>query len=312
MCFFGGGGSVDTSPRKTIVVDSQGGAHFVEEGVPGDYAGRGATTVAQYQQMAATDLSDKQIAAQKDIAAQQNALNEKQFAAQQAQYDQQQTQVREQADRQSQYDTGRAAALGEGSKQISDAFAQFSPEYFQGFTRDYMSKQQDNIDYQRRLAEKNLGFQLARQGISSSQAGINERGLIDETAGRATAEQTAAAQQAEANLRSNVANARTNLLGQVTASESIGSPIAPGTIGDVNSAIQTQRNAVSGITSNAGDVVSSLQAVPQVNTLSNIFSGVLGAGGNLFGGIQANQVLGQFGRGLAGTSPSGGGSTRLG
>jgi len=310
MCF-GGSGSVNTGPRMTVVQDPQGGAHFVEEGVPGDYAGRGAATVAQYQQMAATDLSDKQIAAQKQIADQQNALNEKQFAAQQAQYDQQQTQVREQADRQSQYDTGRAAALGEGTKQIDDAFSRFTPEYFQGYASDYMAKQQDQIDYQRRLAEKNLGFQLARQGISSSQAGINERGLIDETAGRATAEQTAAAQQQEANLRANVAGARTNLLGQVTASESIGSPIAPGTIGDVNSAIQTQRNAVSGITSSAGDVVSSLNAVPQVNTLSNIFGGVLGAGGNLVGGIQANQVLGQFGRGLAGTPPNARGSTTL-
>jgi hypothetical protein len=309
MCF-GGGGAISSSPQMTIVQDNQGGFHFVEQGVPGDYAGRGATTVAQYQQMAASDLSDKQIAAQKDIATQQNALNERQFAAQQAQYDQQQAQVQQQADRQTQYDTQRAQLLGEGTQQVNNAFSRFSPEYFQGYTRDYMAKQQDQIDYQRRLAEKQLGFQLARQGISSSQAGINEQGLIAETAGRATAEQTAAAQQAAANLQSNVAGAKNSLLGQVTAAESIGSPIAGGTIEDVNSAIQTQRNAVSGLASSAGDVASSLQAVPQVNTLSNIFGGVLGGASNFLAGNQANQILGQFGHGLAGTNPRGTGSTR--
>jgi hypothetical protein len=299
------------SVSYTDPATGQTGNYWVEQGVPGNYAARGATTVTAYQQMAAQDLSDKQIQAQKDIAAQQQTFNEQQFQAQQDQYAQQQKQVQEQADRQSQYDTGRAATLADSTNQINQAFSRFSPDYFKGYASDYLAKAQDQIDYQRRQATKDLGFQLARQGISSSQAGINQTGLIDETAGRATAEQTDAAQQAAAGLQTDVANARQNLGTQVVNAESIGSPIAGSTIEDVNSALQTQRNAVSGVATTAGDVASSLQAVPTVNTLGSLFSGVLGAGGNFLGGVQSGQILGKLNAGLSGTNPSGGSSTRF-
>jgi len=293
----------------TMVPNGSGGWAFAEEGVPPEYVAKGATTVTQYQQLASQDLSDRQIAAQREIADQQQALNEKQFGAQQEQYAQQQRQVEEQAERQSQYDTGRAGALAEGNRSIENAFAQFSPEYFQGYARDYMAKAGDQIDYQKDQATKDLGFQLARQGISSSQAGVNQTGLIDETAGRAAAEQTALAQQQAAALQGNTAAAKQNLLNQVAASQSIGSPIAGSSVQDINNSLQTQRNAISGITSSAGDVTSSLKAVPTVNSLGSIFSGVLGGAGSLLGGVQSGQIQGHFGRGLAGTSPGGSSTT---
>jgi len=142
--------------------------HWVEQGVPGEYAARGVTTVSQYQTEAAKELSDRQIKAQAEIAAQQQAFNELQFKAQQDQYAQQQKQVQEQAARQSEYDTGRAQALGESIGQIDQAFARFSPEYFQQYANDYLAKAQDEINYQKGFAQKDLGFQLARQGISNS------------------------------------------------------------------------------------------------------------------------------------------------
>jgi len=229
MCFFGG--APKTGPQMGAVTYTNPatgvpGQYWVEQGVPGEYAARGATTVTAYQQMAAQDLSDKQIQAQKDIAAQQQAFNEQQFQAQQDQYAQQQKQVQEQAARQSEYDTGRAQTLADSTNQINQAFSRFSPDYFNQYSKDYLAKAQDEIDYQRRQATKDLGFQLARQGISSSQAGINQTGLIDEKAGRATAEQTDAAQQAAAGLRTDVANARQNLGQGVVNAQSIGSPIA--------------------------------------------------------------------------------------
>src|SRR5580765_2068609 len=207
MCFSGGSTSSGTQYQVVGYTDPTSGAtnyYYTEQGVPGEYAARGAQTVSQYQTMASQDLSDKQIAANKEIAAQQAAFNEKQFAYEQEQYAQQQQQTNEQAARQSAYDTGRAQLLGEGTNQINTAFSKFSPEYFSQYAKDYMSKATDQIDYQKQQAQKDLAFGLARQGISSSQAGINEQGLLEETAGRATAEQTANAQQAEANLRSNV------------------------------------------------------------------------------------------------------------
>lgn len=308
MCF-GGGGSVNTGPQYTVQQwtndDGSGGAAYTEVGVPLEYAQRGATTVAQYQQMAAQDLSDKQIQAQQQIAAQQADFNARQFGAQQDQYVQQQAQTQQQANYQSQYDAGRAKALNDATAQISDAFAKFSPDYFNQYRSDYMAKATDPIDYQAKEAGKQLQFALARQGLSSSQAGVNQQGVLDETRGRAIASATTDANNAVDALQNNVANARNNLQNQVAAAQSVGSPIAGSTIDDVNSALQTQRNAISGISNTAGDVVSSLQAVPQVNSLSNIFSNVLGTGGALLGGIQSGQVASNFNAGLSGTNPSG-------
>jgi hypothetical protein len=105
-------------------------------------------------------------------------------------------------------------------------------------------------------------------------------------------------------LQTDVANSRANLANQVAAAQSLGSPIAGSTIQSVDSALQTQRNAISPIATSAGDVASSLTAVPTVSPLGSIFSGVLGAGGNFLGGVQSGQIMGQFQRGLSGTDPN--------
>jgi len=288
LCLGGhGGSSAPSGPTQQWMQNSTTGQWgLVDVGIPQDYFNRGATTVSQYQTMASQDLSDKQIAAQRQIADQQQTFNQQQADQQKAQYDQQIKQAQDQASRQSEYYTGRANLLGQGTQQVNDAFSKFSPDYFNQYAKDYMSKAQDDITYQQNIAEKKLGFQLARQGISSSQAGVNQQGLIDENAGRATALQTANAQSAENTLQGNVAAAKQNLLGPVTASESIGSPIARSSEQDVNAALNTQKNAISGITSQTGDVVSSVQGVPTVSPLSNIFANVLGSAGSYLGGLQ--------------------------
>jgi multidrug efflux pump subunit AcrA (membrane-fusion protein) len=259
----------------------------------------------QVQQQQQQELSDKQIKAQQDIAAQQAAFNQQQFDYQKDQAAQQQQQVQAQADRQSTYDTGRAQLLGEGTNQIEQAFSKFTPDYFDKYAADYMAPVQSQLAQQRSLADKQMMFGLARRGAVNSQSRANETGLLQETEGRTLADQTQQAQQAAAQLRSNVAGAKQNLLGQVTAAESIGSPIAAGTLGDVNSALQTQRNAVSGIANNAGDVTASLQAQPTVSTLGDIFGGVLSGAGSYLGGVQANRANQAYSSGLRGASPFG-------
>jgi hypothetical protein len=285
MCFGGGGGGGGLTAGQQIAI-------------------------AQSQQQQQQALSDQQIQAQRDIADQQATFNQQQYAAQQAQYQQQQDQAQAQADRQSTYDTGRAQALTDATQQIDQAFSRFSPAYFDQYRQDYMTRATDPIDYQQQQAEKQLHFATARQGIASSQAAVDQQGLLDETRGRAIDEQTANAQQAASQLQNNVASARANLSNQVAAAQSVGAPIAGSTIDDVNNSLQTQRNAISGITSTAGDVASSLQAVPTVNTLGNIFANVLGSGGSLLGGIQSNQIMQNVNAGLAGTNP-GGNSARV-
>jgi hypothetical protein len=309
MCF-GGGAVKPAGPQYQLVSflnpgTGQQDQQYAEVGVPAEYVARGINTVAGYQQAAAQDTSDKQIQAQQQIATQQQAFNQQQADTQQQEFQQQQDQANAQAQRQSEYDTGRAQALGDASNQVNTAFAKFSPDYFQQYAKDYVSKAQDQIDYQKAQAEKNLAFGVARQGISDSQATVNQQGILDETAGRATADQTANAQQAAAQLQQNTAQARANILGQVANAQSIGSPIAGSTTEDVNAALNTQRSAISGIANTAGDTAASLQAVPVVNTLGNLFASAITSGGNALGGFNAGNVSQQVKAGLAGTSPGG-------
>jgi hypothetical protein len=197
--------------------------------------------------------------------------------------------------------------LGEGTKQINDAFQKFTPDYFDTYKQQYMGQVQNQLDYQKQQATKELMFGMARQGLARSQALATNQGLLTETEGRELANQTQTAQQAADALRANVAGAKQNLLGQVTSAESVGSPIAASDMGGVNQALNTTRNAISGVTTGAGDVTASLQGVPSVGTLGNIFTGVLGNVGSYLSGGQANATLGAYNRayggGLAGTSP---------
>jgi hypothetical protein len=256
------------------------------------------------------DLSDKQIAAQKDIADKQQQFNQEQFDYQKQIAAQQQQQVDDAAARQTTYDTGRAQLLGEGTQKINDAFSSFGDDYFNKYASDYMAKVQDQVGLQKREAQKQLAFGLARQGISDSQASANQQGLLAETEGRTLADESANAQNQANVLRSNVAGAKQNLLGQVTNAESIGSPIAASDEPGVQSQLQTQRQAVSGIANTAGDVTASLQGVPTVGTLSNIFASVLGSAGSYLGGVNANNALAAYNRNykggaVAGTTPFG-------
>ena len=302
MCFrSGGGGGSSGAPTQQWMQNSKTGEWaLVDLGIPQDYFDRGAKSVSQYQIMAQQDLSDKQIAAQKDIADKQSQFNQQQFDYQKQQADKQQQDVTNAAARQTEYDAGRANLLDQGTKQIDTAFAQFSPDYFNKYASDYMSKVGDQVNQQKVEAQKQIGFGLSRQGLSDSQASANQQGLLAETEGRTLADETANAQNQANQLRSNVANAKQNLLGQVTNSESIGSPIAATDEPGIQSQLQTQRQAISGITNSAGDVTASLQGVPTVSPLSNIFANVIGSAGSYLGGIQANQIYGQGQRGLAG------------
>ena len=304
MCMGGGGSS---GPSYGNVTDAAGNTYRVETGVPVDYAARGATTVAQYQQMATQDLSDKQIAAQRDIANQQDAFNKQQLEYQQQQQALAQKQAQDQADRQSAYDTGRAANLAQGTQAINDAFGQFSDDYFKKYASDYMSQVGDQVGYQKDLATKANSFDMARAGLTDSQANANQLGLLEETAGRTMADETQTAQDQANTLRSSIAGEKNSLLGQVTASESIGSPIAGNTMDDVNAALQTQKSAISGIGTNAGDLAASTQGVPKVSTLGDIFGGVLSGTGSYLGGVQSNMALNRYANaaGLTGTNSSG-------
>ena len=308
MCMHSGGGG-SSGPPKSNYTTSSGGTVYAEQGIPQQYIDRGATTVAQYQLMAQQDASDQQLTQQKQIADQQNTLNQQQLAAQKEQQDALQAQADAQSQRQSTYDAGRADLLSQGTQQVNDAFARFSPDYFNQYTSDYMTKATDDINYQKDIANKQLLFGLARQGLGASQAAVDQKGLLEEDAGRATAAQTQNALDATNTLKTNVANTKQNLLGQVTAAESVAPPIAGVNDQSVNAGLDTTRQAISGVTSNAGDTIASLGGVPTVSPLTNIFTNVLGGVGNYASGQNALGISNAYSNakaaGLGGTNPGG-------
>jgi len=306
VCLHSGGGG-GGGPQKVVVQTSNGAPAYVETGIPQQYIDRGATTVAQYQLMAQQDASDEQLRQQRELSDRQTAFNTQQLADQKAQQDALKAQADAQAARQTAYDTGRSNLLAEGSKQIGDAFGKFTPDYFNQYTTDYLTKATSDIDRERDLAQKNLLFGLARQGLGSSQAGVDQQGLLEETRGRAVAVQAQNAQDATNTLKSQVANTKQNLLGQVTAAESVAPPIAGVNDQAVNANLDTTRQAISGVTSNSGNIIASLGGVPTVSPLTNIFTNILGGVGSYVGGQNALGISNAYGinrnAGLGGTSP---------
>jgi hypothetical protein len=279
-----------------------------DPGIPQEFIDRGIYDTMGYQNQLQRDVSDKQLQQQKDISDQQLAFNQQQVADQKAQQDKLQAQADAQSKRQSDYDTGRSNLLAQGTKQISDAFARFSPDYFSQYSSDYLKKATDDIDYQKAIAQKQLLFGLARQGLSSSQAAVDQQGLLEEDAGRATALQTQNAQDATNTLKSQVASTKQNLLGQVTAAESVAPPIAGVNDQAVTAGLDTTRQAISGVTNTSGDVIASLGGVPTVSPLTNIFTNVLGGVGSYVGGQNAlgisNSYANNRNAGLGGTNPN--------
>lgn len=282
-----------------------GQAVAADPGIPQEAIDRGITTSTAYQVDAQQRIADQQIAAQKSIADQQNTFNQQQLAEAKRIQDMQQQAANDQAMRQTTYNQGQTQALSDASQRINDAFAQFSPDYFNQYMQDYMAQVNDQLGYQRTQADRQMLFGLARQGLSDSQQLANSTGLLDETQGRTLADEVGKAQGAAGQLRANVGQAKQGLLGQVAEAQAVGPPIATASLGDVNSALDQQNRQISGIATRAGDVVASLKGVPTVSGLGNIFSGVLGGAGAYLGGVQNQNAMNMYRQGVAGTNPSG-------
>jgi hypothetical protein len=265
-----------------------------EAGLPQDAIERGFTTQAGYQLQVQKDESAAQLAQQQKIADAQAAENQRQLEAQQAAQAKQQADVAAQAKRQTDYDTGRNQALAEGTAKIGDAFSKFSPEYFQNYAKDYLTQASDQINRQETAAQRSLLFGLARQGLGQSQASVDQMGLLKEDTGRATADATQKGLDASNQLAADVAGKKQNLTQQLVAAQSIGSPIAGSDDASVQGMLNTQKNAMSGITNSSGDTVASLSGVPQVNTLANIFGNLMTSAGSYMGGVNANTALNQY------------------
>jgi hypothetical protein len=300
------------SQGKVVVPDANGHPMIVDQGVPADVAkATGITTGQDYQIYAQQQIAQQQMDAQQQIAQQQEDFNTKQLQAQQDLQARQEQAAADQAQRQSVYNQGQASQLRDASQQINDAFGMFSPDYFKQYAQDYMTQVGDQLGYQRQQADKQMKFGLSRQGLSDSQELANQTGILDEAEGAQLSQSAGTAQSQAAQLQQSILQQKQGLLQQVADAQSVGPPIATSSLGDVNNALNTQQQRISGIANSAGDVIAATKGVPTVSPLGNIFAGLIGSTSSYLGGTQAQNALTAY-RNAAGLNASNPGGTSRG
>lgn len=226
------------------------------------------------------------------------------------QQDTQAAEIARQAALTQQWQTGRANEAANARQSIDDAFAQFTPDYYNKYTQAYRDNYTPEVDRQYGLAKQNLAFGLARQGITQSQAAATQQGLLAQDRGRQTADISNKAVDATTGLQNSVQNAKSGFLNTALSDQTLGSPITPGSADAIGSAFDQTSRALSQVRSSAGDVVGTLAAPPSYNALGNLFGSAASGVANYVAGSQFNEAYGSGG-GVRAASPTAGGSSRV-
>jgi hypothetical protein len=271
---------------------------------------------------AQAEESERQIAAQKELQTQslqqqqkiadaQAAQNQQQFDYQKAQDDRRLQDTVDQSNRQAAWDQSRNAAAGKATNAVEAAFSRFSPEYFKQYQDDYMANSGGEINRQYGDATKELTYALARRGTLASSTGADQLGLLTETKGRKEADEANTAVTRANALKTQALSAKQGLLQQALSSDTLGSPIAPGSSDSVNAAIDAANRAVSQIGVTSGDYAASIKPPEQsLGTLSGIFAGALGGASNVMSGREDARVAAAYGGPSPGASSNSSGSVK--
>lgn len=284
----------------------------------GGGGGGGGPSPAQMAQ------TDNQIRAQQEAA--QAALDEqkREFDIQQTQATQtladtreQQRKAQELSDYQanvaSQWAEGRAARTGWASDAVNNAFASFTPEYYQNYTKAYVDHYAPEVDRQYNTARNNTAFGLARTGNLDSQTAADQNMNLGIDRGIALTDINNQAVNAGNTLKTNVTNAKSSLMGQATSDSMIGSPIAPTTFDVLRSNFSGLDSKISQFANNAGDVVNTIQATPSYSSLGSLFGNLATTGSSAATGANAYSNYQTFKDAVAGSqNPSSTSSGRVG
>jgi hypothetical protein len=111
-------------------------------------------------------------------------------------------------------------AIENATKQINQSFAGYTPDWYQQQTSKFESAQMPQLQEQLGQTQKQLGFQLAGQGLGDSSAAKQLGESLSTEYGK---QQQNVAQQALAQtqgLQRNIEQARSNLIGEASASQS--------------------------------------------------------------------------------------------
>jgi hypothetical protein len=200
-----------------------------------------------------------------------------------------------------QWQTGRSAEAQGATQSINDAFAQFTPDYYQKYAEAYQQNYDPEVERQYGLAKQDLGYGLARQGITQSQSAATQQGLLAQEKGRQEADIANKAQDAAATLQSQVASSKQNLLNTALSDQTLGSPVTPGSADAITSAFNTTSAALSSIKQTAQDTQSALSATPSYSSLGNIFGQAASGVANY---VSGNEYYNAYGAGSGSPSAS--------
>lgn len=210
-----------------------------------------------------------------------------------------------------QWQTGRNAEAQQATQSINDAFAKFTPDYYQQYAAAYRQNYDPEIERQYGLAKQTLGYGLARQGLTQSQSAATQAGLLEQEKGRQEADVANKAQDAAATLQGQVASSKQSLLNTALSDQTLGSPITPGSADAITSAFNTASTALSQIRQSAGDTQQALSAVPSYSSLGNIFGAAASGVANYVSGNQYYNAFGSGSGSPSASSPTSGSSYRV-
>lgn len=274
--------------------------------------GGSSIVIAQAQMAQQQQLADQQLAEQQREFDVQQAQSNQTLANTKALQDKQQQQIDEQAALTNQWETGRAAETAKATGSINDAFAQFTPEYYQKYTKDYADHYIPLVNKQADLASNATAFGLARSGNLQSQTAANQISQNSEARGQALSDVNNAAIAATTGQRTNVINAKQALMSQATSDATLGSPITPGSADAITANFNNTASALQRITNQAGDTITTLSATPQFTSLGNLFGAAASGANAALSGNNAYQFGQSFNSQLNAANPTGGGSSHVG
>jgi hypothetical protein len=225
----------------------------------------------QIQMQQQADASAAALAEQQrefDIS-QQNRTQD--ISNQQTQQQQTQSLADQQAALTEQWQTGRSQEATQATNAVNQAFSKFTPDYYSGYVKAYEQNYDPEVERQYGIAQQQLGYGLARSGLTQSQTAATQQSLLAEDKGRQEATIANQAVDAGTALQGNVENAKQNLLSTALSDQTLGSPITPGSADAITAQFDQTSKALSQVTTQAGDVVNTLAAPPTYNALGNLF-----------------------------------------
>lgn len=232
------------------------------------------------------------------------AYEQQKDAANQAQVEQQQALTNE-------WEQGRSQEQQTATNDINNAFASFTPAYYNKYTQDYVSHYQPEVERQYAQAQNQTTYGLARQGNLNSQTAADQFQNLSVEKGTAEDDINNQAISATNALRQNTLNAKQNLMSQATSDATLGSPVTPGSADQIQADFNQTSSALSRLSNSAGDTVTTLQASPQYASLGSLFGTAASSAGTAVSGNNYYNFSQAFGLGAGGAgaaSPFSGGS----